>query len=194
MWSIGNPIVNTVTSLFSMLAPSRSIQQERLDRYKWMYDDVIHIVNEMREHGEETKQDWISSTNILQDLNQMVDILVEEEKDLQQKGKNDNETNDKSPLCRDYLLNYQIVDGLCGIAMVDDPKGSTEIIVQHLTRLFREVQFPLLSNGTIDVSVSALFQKLIQFYQGDSVSSSLESSIVRLVEVVTFISFNVDCV
>lgn len=181
MWSIGNPFFNSVTSFFSTLVPSESSEQVRLDRFKRMYDDVIHIVNEMREHGEVTGQDWIRSSNILQDLNQMIDILVEEEKELKQEV---DINGTKADLCMDYLLKQQIIDALCGIAMVDDPTGSTEIITQHLTRLFREVQYPLLSSGTVHISVSALVQKLIQIYQGDSVSSSLEFSIVKFIEVI----------
>ena len=73
--------VNGVSSFLNGIVTNESPDVQRLDRYKKLYEDVTQIILEMQEKGEEEREDWIGRTNISQDLNQMIDILVEEEKD-----------------------------------------------------------------------------------------------------------------
>ena len=183
MWSLNNPFFTSVTSFISNLVPFETSQNDRFERFKKMYEEVVHVINDLREHEEQKNRDWITTTSVVQDLNQMVDLLIEEEKEFEEKKGEEDEMNKQTKLCLDYLLKHQIVDTFCGIAMIDEPVGSTELILQFLTRLFREIQFPIFSSETIHISISALVQKLIQIYQSNEIQSSLKYSIIEFVEV-----------
>ena len=82
-----------------------------------------------------------------------------------------------------YLIQNHVIDTLCGVAMIDNPRGSTALVVSMLTKLFKEVKYPLLSSEAMYVSISGLVQKLMKIYQGSSVTPDLESVIIDFVEV-----------
>lgn len=183
MWLFGSSVNDTLTSFISNILPAGIVGDNQLASFTAMYDDAIQIINEMREHTEAEQRNWIDRTSVKQDLMQMVDILVSEESALKRKEKKSSEAREEKGACMNYLLQNHIVDTLCGIAMIDDPKGSTALVLSMLTKLFKNVQYPLLASESMYVSISGLVQKLMQMYQGKDVTPELESSIIRFVEV-----------
>lgn len=176
--------VNGVSSFLNGIVTNESPDVQRLDRYKKLYEDVTQIIAEMQEKGEEEREDWIGRTNISQDLNQMIDILVEEEKDLKKSSRDSYDNSEQRGLCLDYLLKQHLVDTFCGIAIADNPKGCMELFTTHITRLLKEVKYPLSTTEAIQITISALMQKLVQMYQSTFVSSSMERVIILFIEVV----------
>lgn len=112
----------------------------------------------------------------------MVDLLVEEEASAKKESRESSDDNEVPGLCMDYVIKQHVIDTLCGIAMVDNPKGSTELITTQLTRMFRDVHFPLLSSNTTHITISALIQKFMQMYS-QTISSGLEAAIIQFIEV-----------
>lgn len=176
--------VNGVSSFFNGIVANESPDVQRLDQYKNLYEDVTQIIEEMQKLGEADREDWIGRTNISQDLNQMVDLLVEEEKESKATSRESYDASEHRGLCLDYLLKQHIVDTFCGIAIANNPKGCTELFTAHVTRLLKEVKYPLATSEAIQITISALMQKLIQMYQGSSISLSLERVIILFIEVV----------
>lgn len=176
--------VNGVSSFLNGIVTNESPDVQRLDRYKKLYEDVTQIIAEMQEKGEEDREDWIGRTNISQDLNQMIDILVEEEKDLKKSSRDSYDNSEQRGLCLDYLLKQHLVDAFCGIAIADNPKGCMELFTTHITRLLKEVKYPLSTTEAIQITISALMQKLVQMYQSSFISSSMERVIILFIEVV----------
>lgn len=176
--------VSGVSSFLNGIVTNESPDVQRLDRYKKLYEDVTQIIAEMQEKGEEEREDWIGRTNISQDLNQMIDILVEEEKDLKKSSRDSYDNSEQRGLCLDYLLKQHLVDTFCGIAIADNPKGCMELFTAHITRLLKEVKYPLSTTEAIQITISALMQKLVQMYQSSFISSSMERVIILFIEVV----------
>ena len=183
MWKLYEAVNNTVSSLLTNIVSSEDQESIRVTRFKNLYEDAIQIIGEMRECPENERGDWIHITNVQKDLNQMVDILLEEENQLKTEKHEGASSSDDRGVCMDILVKQHIIDSLCGVAMVDDPPGSTEMITLQLTRLFREVKYPLLSTETTHITISVLVQKLMQLYQGKNVPLSLETAIIQFVEV-----------
>lgn len=191
MWSFGAPIFNNVVSFFSASSTYETWNQKPIDRLKGLYEDIEHIIDELRDHGDATSQDWVSTSGIIPKLNQIVDLVVEEETESEKSSKEEEGSVEIATPCRDYILQQQKVDELCGFAMADNPKGLTAIITQHLTKLFRDVHFPLFSHDTIHVSISALVQKL-KYYAGGNSLQSLGQTVVDFIEVALTYVFHVD--
>lgn len=112
----------------------------------------------------------------------MVDLLMEEEASAKKESRESGDDNEVPGLCMDYVIKQHVIDTLCGIAMVDNPKGSTELITSQLTRMFREIRYPLLSSNTTHITISALIQKFMQMYS-QTISPELEVAIIQFIEV-----------
>ena len=182
MWKFYEAVNNTVSSFLTTIVTNESPETIRLDQFKRMLDDALQIINEMRECNEDQRGDWIQNTNVKQDLNQIVDLLMEEEANLKKDKRESSAEGDDIGLCMDYVIKQHVIDTLCGIAMGDDPKGSTELITSQLTRLFKEIKYPLLSSNTTHITISALIQKFMQMY-AQNISPQLESTIIQFIEV-----------
>ena len=118
MWSLNNPFFNSVTSFISNLVPFETSQNDRFERFKKMYEEVVHVINDLREHEEQKNCDWISTTSVVQDLNQMVDLLIEEEKEFEEKKGEEDEMNKQNKLCLNYLLKNKIIDTFCCVTII----------------------------------------------------------------------------
>ena len=57
MWSLNNPFFNSVTSFISNLVPFETSQNDRFECFKRMYEDVVHVINDLREHEEQKNRD-----------------------------------------------------------------------------------------------------------------------------------------
>lgn len=182
MWKLYEAVNSTVSSFLTGMVTNESPEAIRLDHFKRLFDDSLQIINEMRECSETQRGDWIRTTNVEQDLKQMVDLLVEEETASKKETRESSDDSEVPGLCMDYVVKQHVIDTLCGIAMVDNPKGSTVLITTQLTRMFREVRYPLLSSNTTHITISALIQKFMQLYS-QSISPELETAIIQFIEV-----------
>ncbi|KAK8822942.1 hypothetical protein WA556_001833 [Blastocystis sp. ATCC 50177/Nand II] len=183
MWLFGSAVNDTLSSFISNILPSGIVGDNQLASFTEMYDDAIHTINEMRERSDADQHEWIEKTTVKQDLVQMVDVLVKEENALGKKKADSREEKEEKGSCMNYLIQNHVIDTLCGVAMIDNPRGSTALVVSMLTKLFKEVKYPLLSSEAMYVSISGLVQKLMKIYQGSGVTPDLESAIIDFVEV-----------
>lgn len=190
MWLFGNSVNDTLSSFISNILPSGIVGDNQLTSFTEMYDDAIHTINEMRERSDEDQKEWIEKTTVKQDLVQMVDVLVKEESTLKKKKTDFPEEKEEKGSCMNYLIQNHVIDTLCGVAMIDNPRGSTALVVSMLTKLFKEVKYPLLSSEAMYVSISGLVQKLMKIYQGTNVSSELGTAIIDFVEVSLSVPFH----
>ena len=190
MWLFGNSVNDTLSSFISNILPSGIVGDNQLTSFTEMYDDAIHTINEMRERSDEDQKEWIEKTTVKQDLVQMVDVLVKEESTLKKKKTDFPEEKEEKGSCMNYLIQNHVIDTLCGVAMIDNPRGSTALVVSMLTKLFKEVKYPLLSSVAMYVSISGLVQKLMKIYQGTNVSSELGTAIIDFVEVSLSVPFH----
>lgn len=184
MWLFGSAVNDTLSSFISNILPSGIVGDNQLASFTEMYDDAIHTINEMRERSDADQHEWIEKTTVKQDLVQMVDVLVKEENALGKKKADSREEKEEKGSCMNYLIQNHVIDTLCGVAMIDNPRGSTALVVSMLTKLFKEVKYPLLSSEAMYVSISGLVQKLMKIYQGSGVTPDLESAIIDFVEVI----------
>ena len=190
MWLFGNSVNDTLSSFISNILPSGIVGDNQLTSFTEMYDDAIHTINEMRERSDADQKEWIEKTTVKQDLVQMVDVLVKEESTLKKKKTDFPEEKEEKGSCMNYLIQNHVIDTLCGVAMIDNPRGSTALVVSMLTKLFKEVKYPLLSSEAMYVSISGLVQKLMKIYQGTNVSSELGTAIIDFVEVSLSVPFH----
>ena len=163
MWLVKS-VNDSVTSFFTTIMTSGGTDSDRLYKFESLFNDAIQIFNEVRESDETARGDWINQTNIKTDLEQMVDLLIEEDMSSQRASKDGSSKQGEMGVCMEYLVQNHVIDALCGVAIIDNPKGSTELITCQLTRLFGKVSSSLLTIKPVHNSVSVLIQKFMQSF------------------------------
>lgn len=181
MWLV-NSVSSSVTSFFTNYITGERTETDRLYRFENLYNDTLQIISEVQQYNENNRKDWITQTNVKQDLEQMVDLLIEEEKSIQKEGRGEAQGGEVLGLCVEFLINKRVIDTLCGIALSDNPEGAAELIICHLAKVFGSLSTNLLSINTIYMSVSALIEKYVQSFSQIS-DPKLKSAVTSLSEV-----------